>query len=189
MKPYDLLPETVTYKDHEYKLDLSYPVFFAVADAMKDDRLMQQKKIEVALDSFVTEPHPYDPELLSKIYELIQDKRPKTSGPVYMDIEQDWPYICAGFQQAYGIDLYSDKDMHILRWQALLQGLPKDTKLMEIIGIRAAEIPEATKHNAKQRADLLRLKTIYALQGTAEDFQKGLGGLFEMLKARAEQKT
>ena len=187
MKPYDRLPDTVTYNDHEYSLDLSYAVFFAVADAMEDDRLMYYQKIQIALDSFVLGTHPEDPELLSEIYKLIKDKRPKSDGPSYMDIVQDWPYICAGFQQAYGIDLYADKDMHILRWQALLQGLPKNTKLMEIIGIRAAEIPEATKHNAKQIAELTRLKAIYALQGDNKTFQTGLGNLFDLLKTRALQ--
>jgi hypothetical protein len=103
-----------------------------------------------------------------------------------MDIEQDWPYICASFQQAYGIDLYADKSMHILRFQALLQGLPKDTKMAEVIGIRAAEIPQATKYNAKQIAELTRLKAVYALQGSEKDFQTGLAGLFDLLEARAK---
>lgn len=186
MKPYDNLPASVVYNDTEYTLDLSYAAFFAVGDVMQDDRLMYAQKIQIALDLFIPEPHPYEPELLTAIYELIKDDRPKYAGPKYMDIEQDWPFICAGFMQAYGIDLYSNKDMHILRFQALLQGLPKETKLMDIIGIRAAEIPEATKHNSKQIAELTRLKAQYAIQGTAQDFQTGLGGLFDLLSARAQ---
>jgi hypothetical protein len=110
----------------------------------------------------------------------------KNNGPQYMDIEQDWPFICAGFQQAYGIDLYSDKSMHIIRWQALLQGLPKDTKLMDIIGIRAMDVPEPNKHNAKQIAEINRLKAQYALKNTAVNFETGLGGLFDLLEARAK---
>ena len=102
-----------------------------------------------------------------------------------MDIDQDWPFICAGFMQAYGIDLYADKSIHILRWQALLQGLPKSTKLMDIIGIRAAEIPEPNKHNAKQIAELNRLKATYALKRNAKDLQTGLGDLFDLLAAQA----
>ena len=104
-----------------------------------------------------------------------------------MDNEQDWPYICAAFQQAYGIDLYADKGIHILRFQALLQSLPKDTKLVEIIGIRAAKIPKATKNNADQIAELSRLKAIYALRGTEKDFQSGLAGLFDLLEAEAKR--
>lgn len=186
MKPYDLLPTSVIYDGIEYPLNLSYAAFFAVSDTLKDERLMYHQKLKIALDLFVTEAHPEEPELLDEIYKLLKDDKPKPTGPSYMNIEQDWPYICAGFLQAYGIDLYKDKDMHILEWQALLQGLPKGTKLLDIIGIRAAEIPEPTKHNAKQIAELSRLKAQYAIQGTAQDFQTGLGGLFDLLAARAK---
>lgn len=185
MKPYEPLPSTVEYEGNVYNVDLSYAVFFAVSDVLKDDRLMNGQKLEIALDLFVKDEHPITHDLLSTIYDLLKDDRPK-SGEVYMDVEQDWPFICAGFQQAYNIDLYSDKTMHILRWQALLQGLPKDTKLMDIIGIRAMEIPEPNKHNAKQIAEITRLKTQYALKNTAKNFETGLGGLFDLLEARAK---
>lgn len=187
MRPYDDLPASVDYKGQTYELDLSYAAFFAVADILDDDRLMYHQKIGTALDIFVTGEHPDDPELLNEIYKLLKDDRPRADGPKYMDIDQDWPYICAGFQQAYGIDLYADKTIHILRWQALLQSLPKGTKLMDIIGIRAAEIPAPTKDNGKQIAELTRLKAQYALRGTGKDFQTGLGGLFDLLMANAKR--
>ena len=71
-----------------------------------------------------------------------------------MDIGQDWPYICAAFQQAYGIDLYADKSLHILRFRALLQAIPKSTKLSEIIGIRAMKVPAPNRHNQEQIAEI-----------------------------------
>lgn len=185
MRPYEDLPTSVDYNGQTYALDLSYAVFFAVADVLDDDRLMYGQKLATALDLFVVGDHPEDPELLSAIYDLLKDDRPRFDGPTYMDIEQDWPYICAGFQQTYGIDLYADKTIHILRWQALLQGLPKNTKLMDIIGIRAADVPKPNKDNAKQIAELNRLKAMYALKRNAVDFQTGLGGLFDLLAAQA----
>lgn len=188
MKPYEALPHSVEYNGTLYDLDLSYGVFFTAADILEDDRLTALQQIRLVLDLFIGPDAPGDPGLLKAIYDLIKDDRPKLpDGPKYMDIEQDWPYICAGFQQAYGINLYADKSMHILRFQALLQGLPKGTKLMDIIGIRAAKIPEANKHNAEQIAELTRLKALYTLQGTGKDFQTGLAGLFDMLEARAKE--
>lgn len=187
MKPYEDLPESIDYNEQTYRLDLSYAAFFAVSDVLDDPRLMNGQKISTALDIFVVGDHPDDPELLNAIYELLKDDRPRTDGPTYMDIEQDWPFICAGFQQTYGIDLYADKSIHILRWQALLQGLPSGTKLADIIGIRAAEIPKPTKDNGKQIAELTRLKAQYALKGRGKDFQTGLGSLFDMLAANAER--
>lgn len=186
MKPYAGLPASIEYNETEYSIDFSYAVFFTVADVLQDHRLSPEQQIRLALDLFIGPEAPLDPELLRAVYNLIKDDRPKPTGPKYMDIEQDWPYICASFQQAYGIDLYADKGIHILRFQALLQGLPGDTKMAEVIRIRAAEIPEANKHNAKQIAELTRLKALYALQGTARDFQTGLAGLFELLEARAK---
>lgn len=186
MKPYEALPDKIEYEGNTYSLDLSYAVFFAVADVLKDDRLMNGQKVELALDLFIKDDqYPVSYDMLSQIYDLLKDDRPK-NGESYMDIEQDWPYICAGFQQAYGIDLYQNKTMHILQWQALLQGLPKDTKLMDIIGIRAMDMPTPNKHNAKQIAEISKLKSLYALKSTAKDFQTGLGGLFDLLEARAK---
>ena len=187
MKPYAGLPDEIEYGDKTYRVDMSFGVFFAVADILEDARLSYPQRVRLSLDLFVGEDAPLDPELLRSIYDLVKDDRPKQTGPKYMDVEQDWPYVCAAFQQAYGIDLYADKSMHILRFKALLAGLPKDTKLSEIIGIRAAEIPEATKYNAKQIAELTRLKALYALRGTEKDFQTGLGSLFDLLEARAKQ--
>lgn len=185
MKPYEDLPTSVDYEGHTYVLDLSYGAFFAVADILEDERLMYHQKLSTALDIFVMDEHPDDPGLLQAIYDLIKDDRPKQDGPVYMDVVEDWPYICAGFEQTYGINLWEDKTIHILRWQALLESLPKDTKLMDIIGIRAAEIPKATKDNGKQIAELTRLKARYALKRNGKDFQTGLGGLFDLLAANA----
>jgi len=187
MKPYADLPASVEYNGETYPVDYSYGVFFAVADLLQDDRLMQAQQLRLALDMFVGPEAPADPELIRAIYDQVKDDRPKPDGPKYMDIEQDWPYICAGFMQAYGIDLYADKTMHILQFRALLEGLPDNTKLSEIIGIRAAEIPAANKYNSKEIARLTRLKAVYALRGTGKDFQTGLAGLFDLLEARAKQ--
>ena len=57
---------------------------------------------------------------------------------------------------------------------------------MDIIGIRAMELPQPNKHNAKQIAEITKLKSLYALKSTAKDFQTGLGGLFDLLEARAK---
>lgn len=190
MRPYDTLPDEVEYDGRAYRLDLSYASFFAAADALADDRLTPDIKLETALAILVLDRHPDDPELLSLIFDLVKDGRPRQQQDrKLMDIEQDWGYICAGFQQAYGINLYEDKTIHIVRFRALLEGLPKDTKMMEIIGIRAADIPAPTKYNSKQIADLTRLKALYALRGSETSFQEGLERLYKMLSARAVKKN
>lgn len=187
IRPYEALPGSVEYEGKMYRLDLSYAAFFAATDATKDDRLSDALKLSTALDVLVVDPHPVEPGLLQAILDMLADDRPKApDGPKTMDLKQDWPYICAAFQQAYGINLYEDKSIHILRFQALLQAIPKDTKLAEIVGIRAATIPEPTKHNQKQIAELTRLKAIYALRGDAHNLQDGWARLADVLLKRAK---
>lgn len=187
MKPYERLPDRVTYKGRVYKVDFSYATFFAVSDVLDDDALSDYMKVETALDLFIRRKHPVDAALLREIYELIKPRRPAPpSGLKTMDIEQDWGYICASFMQAYGINLHEDKSIHILRFQELLQGLPKDTKLVEVVGIRAAKMPTPTKTNAEERAQLSKLKAQYALTDRTKDFQEGLAGLFALLEAGAK---
>lgn len=187
LRPYEGLPEELEHEGRAYRLDLSYAAFFAAADALQDERLAPALRLETALGILVKEPEP-EPSvgLLEAILGLVRDdRRPKPAGPRTLDIMQDWEYICAAFQQAYGIDLYTDKSVHILRFLALLRAIPKDTKLAEIISIRAAEIPAPNKHNQKQIAELTRLKALYALKGSG-DLQDGWAKLFRMLEARAK---
>lgn len=190
MKPYEILPEEIEHDGKTYRLDLSYAAVFAAADALADERLTPDIKLRTALEILVPVKHPDDPKLLTAIFDLIKDERPRPKQDrKLMDIEQDWGFVCAGFQQAYGIDLYQDKTIHIVRFRALLEGLPRGTKLSEIIGIRGADIPAPTKYNQKQIADLTRLKTLYALRGSETSFQEGLERLYKMLSARAVKKN
>ena len=187
LRPYEVLPEELERDGKTYRLDLSYAAFFAAVDALQDERLAPSMRYETALQILVREPSPrITSGLLEAILALVKDDKPKQPGPVTMDINQDWDYICAAFQQAYGIDLYTDKSIHILRFLSLLRGIPKDTKLAEIIRIRAAEIPAPNKHNQKQIAELTRLKALYALKGREGNLQEGWAKLFRMLEARAK---
>lgn len=187
MRPYERLPETVEYDGQVYHLDLSYAAFFAADGCLHDPCLTERLKLETALDILVTEPHPVEVGLLRAVIDLVREDRPKGTGPRTFDIEQDWPYVCAAFQQAYGIDLYADKDIHILRFLALLRGIPEDTKLAEIIRIRSTPIPAPTKHNQDRIAELTRLKAFYALRGSEESMQDGWAKLFGILQARMDQ--
>ena len=129
LKPYERLPVAIEYQGKSYALDLSYAAVFVAADVLDDVRMDPRTRVEVALDILVKDPHPVDDGLLEAVTELLREDRPKPVGPKTMDIEQDWPYICAAFQQAYGINLYEDKTMHVMRFRALLQAMALPHKL------------------------------------------------------------
>lgn len=59
----------------------------------------------------------------------------RRGGPREMDLVEDGELIVAAFQQAYGIDLTAC-DMHWHRFKALLNGIPDDTRLAQVMGIR-----------------------------------------------------
>lgn len=112
-------------------------------------------------------------------------------GDPVIDFTQDAATIYAAFWQAYGIDLQAVRDS--LHWQAfaaLLGALPDNTRLSQIVGVRTAEVPAATKHNAATIQKLMRAKSIYGLKKTEAqrqvDFQTGLAKLAAWMMAAAE---
>lgn len=191
MRPYDPLPESVTWHDDEYRIDYSYTAVLAALDVLIDERMLPALRLRTALDILIIgNGYPEDTDLLRTILSnagFDSGAKAQASGPRCMDIKQDWPLIVAAFLQTYGIDLFENKTMHIMEFQVLLQGLPKNTRMMEIASIRAAEIPAPNKHNAKQIQELTRLKAKYAIRGNETDIQHGLENMFNLLSERAKK--
>jgi hypothetical protein len=109
-----------------------------------------------------------------------------------MDFIQDGPLIYAAFMQAYGIDLQKERGrLHWWQFSALLQGLPANTRLVEVMQIRLRPMPAPTKYNAEERAQLARLKQDFALELTAEEreerLQDGLRKVATYLLSIAEE--
>ena len=182
MTLYDRLPDSVTYKDRVYQLDLSFRKVLAVADLM-EDAIPEETKLQIALNLLVKVKHPNDPGLLAEIFSLLKPDRPPRKQKIKtMDLKKDWQYIYAGFMQSYGINLFRD-DLHYLEFVALLNGLPSNTRMSQIIDIRTRPVPQANKWNQKEIARLNELKTEFALTD-GEDFQKGLNRLFDVLQAQ-----
>lgn len=184
MNLYERLPDSVTYEGKTYSVDYSARTVLLAFSVFQDPDLSDVLQVETALDLLIEDRHPIEADLLRAILEPLKPKQKRTDGPQYMDIEQDWDYIYAAFRQAYGIDLNADS-LHYLEFIALLESVPKTTKLAEIISIRARDVPTPNKHNQKEIQDLLRLKAIYALHKKPTDMRDAWGRLFETLSKRA----
>lgn len=83
--------------------------------------------------------------------------------------EHDAEYIYAAFMQQYGIDL-CDTKMHWHKFRALFASLGDDTKIGEIMGIRALNTEKLT--DKKQRAHYAGLKRMYALPDNKSEQEK-----------------
>ena len=81
----------------------------------------------------------------------------------------DAEYIYAAFLQQYGIDL-TETNMHWWKFKALFSALTSETKMHEIMGIRAVDISKITDKD--QRAHYLRAKRIYALPDMRSEEEK-----------------
>ena len=81
--------------------------------------------------------------------------------------------------------------MHWHTFMALFSGLPEETRIMQIISIRAKPLPKPTKYNAEERQQLMRLKAIYRLEISEEERERqlatGLWKLAEMLQSMAKK--
>lgn len=74
-------------------------------------------------------------------------------GEIAFDYAFDSGYIVAAFQQAYHIDLTTEK-IHWFRFRALFQALPEDTTMTRIMHIRSADLTEMDGKTRKQYEDL-----------------------------------
>ena len=111
----------------------------------------------------------------------------KKAGAPAFDFVQDAGYIYASFFMDYGLDLYEQQGrLHWWKFYHLFLGLSDKAKIVQIMQIRSKEIPAPTKHNAEERAQLVRLKAQYALEFTQEErernFAAGLKRLGEVMQ-------
>lgn len=97
-----------------------------------------------------------------------------------VDFNADSALIYAALRQSYNLDLRRDKvDWRLL--PALISNVGSDTRLYEVMKIRATEIPPRTKSNAEYVDRLIRLKNTYNLDKS--DYSDGLERLFGALSA------
>lgn len=77
-------------------------------------------------------------------------------------LKYDAEYIYSSFMQAYGIDLIdAQNSLHWKKFNALLNGLPSDTKFSEVVKIRAYKPQKGD--SKKYRESMKKLKKEYAL--------------------------
>lgn len=77
------------------------------------------------------------------------------------DFDTDAPLIYAAFRQSYGIDLNAVRYMHWWKFRALMDGLPEDTRLAQIMQIRLMDISDL---KGKEKTRYRKLKEQFKLQ-------------------------
>lgn len=194
MKLYDPLPDSITWQGRTIKLNLSFDRVLDALDMVQDERFLDDEKTAYCLDGFCIDKHPQDIALLEAIFQLLMpdNKKPQKTEKT-MDFTQDRALIIAAFRQAYGIDLVAERGrMHWQTFADLLKGLPSNTRLAEVMDIRAKPMPKPTKYNAEERARLAKLKADFKLEKTEAEkqaaLQRGLRQMSVALLSRVKEK-
>ena len=193
----DYSGDEVHYKGKRYRVETAFDTVLLIYKLYEEEILDADEKINQALKMLTRNSIKVhmlsDMEKIELLDKIMQEKikttqRPQIGPPKkLMDFEADSDYIYASFKQAYGIDLVKERGK--LRWKnfcELLDGLPDQTKIKEVMKIRAMEIPEPTKYNQKERQNIVELKAYYALPIKGRQSENGLETLFITLERMAE---
>ena len=191
------LTSSFAFKDKKIELNLAYNRVLKFYKLMKDTDASNQEKIKITLKLFIKN---YDEiaslsfndksEIIKIIHnDFIEIKSKKSSDDKnILDFDKDFTFIYSSFMQDYQIDLYDQVDK--LDWRKfiyLFVGLSDKTKIMQVMSIRAREMPKPTKYNSDEISQLYKLKAYYSLDDDS-DKQKGLDSLFNIARGRANAK-
>ena len=101
----------------------------------------------------------------------------RKQGSAIYDFEQDAGLIYAAFRQAYNIDLLRTDYLHWWTFRALFLALPGNTKLVEVMGIRATKLDglsDAEKQRIRELQKLYQLKKDEQPQMTMEERKQSI---------------
>lgn len=189
----DALPYSVEVDGQEYRLTPAFDNVLQMYAQLDDEDLTDAERMELML-YYLTDDGPQDARILTAACEALfpTERKPKAAAKKAFDFVQDADLIYAGFMQAYGLDLIDQQGkLHWLKFLALLQGLPSNTRFREVVEIRLRPLPAPTKYNAEERAQLLRAKQSVALAVSASErernLQEGLRNMALALMQRAKK--
>lgn len=173
-----------------YPLDLSFGKVLRVIELLQDKEIEEEIKPYVALQMLtganfsnfnlieaneileeVFQAHIVNEKTQAIEYDLMGNPMPvkekETEERVY-SLKHDADYIFASFFQAYGIDLIEMRyKLHWKKFNALLNGLPSDTKFMEVLKIRSWKPRKGD--SAEYKEDMRKLQQEYELPYEDED--------------------
>ena len=181
----DQLPVSLKVGRNEYPIDTKASTALNCIRKLKEDIPEEVKLIYLLnrLNDDLPKSEEAVAEALSFLAGYQVDDTPKRSAqkaPAY-DWFQDAPLIFAAFSQTYSLSIEEITSMHWWKFLALFEGLPQDTRFMEVIGIRTMEIgqkdtPE-TKRKKREAKQAVALKDLRSDDEKKIDVQRQFNSL------------
>ena len=167
----------IQFKNKIYQLNLAFPLVFECFHILKDDKLNNLERLELALFCFVDDSlddlNIQDKnDLLTQIFDQFiyteEDKRRAEltkHEPQAFDYEQDSDLIYSAVLQQYNIDLTQPEVQQLLSWSkfnALINGLTDETFFRKVTMYRTIKI-DKEKMSDEQQQFLKEMKLLYGL--------------------------
>lgn len=167
----------IQFKNKIYQLNLAFPLVFEFFHILKDDKLNNLERLELALFCFVDDSlddlNIQDKnDLLTQIFDQFiyteEDKRRAEltkHEPQAFDYEQDSDLIYSAVLQQYNIDLTQPEVQQSLSWSkfnALINGLTDETFFRKVTMYRTIKI-DKEKMSDEQQQFLKEMKLLYGL--------------------------
>lgn len=192
----DPLDDRVTIDGEEHPIYMAFDNVMNALETFDDQELSEADRLYIFLGIML---HDYDQELISTLdFEAQVDvgkqiidqinSEPIENQPVDLegnpmpqskrDGEQlvsflfDAKYIYAAFMQSYGIDLIEQQgSLHWSKFSALLNALPDNTLMRQIIDIRKTNLNEIKDKDERKR--LRKLQQQFSLENEADSEEEG----------------
>ncbi|WP_423710368.1 Gp15 family bacteriophage protein [Latilactobacillus curvatus] len=192
----DPLNDSVTINGEEHPIYMAFDNVMSALEMFDDKELSESDRLYVFLGIMF---HDYDQELISsldfetqvdvgqQIIEQINSEpienqpvdlngdpmpQPKRDGPQLVSFLLDAKYIYAAFMQAYSIDLIEQQgSLHWAKFSALINALPDNTLMRQIIDIRKTNLNEIKDKDEKKR--IRKLQQQFSLENKADSDEEG----------------
>jgi hypothetical protein len=131
---------------------------------MVDAGIEMDYKLYFMIRGVMNMPDDISEELIQALFSFYRLDKPirKTSGKqgeIGYRFDYDMGLIVAAFRQQYGIDLLA-AELHWWEFKSLFEGLTDQTKFIQVVGYRTADISKLDK---EQKQRYTELKKFYAL--------------------------
>ena len=191
----DVLPESVTTSNTEYKVRSSFRDCLRILLAYEDNELTNQEKMEVLLSIFVIVPDDIEEAVRQANWFLNGGEESKESeGPRVYSFAKDAAMIFAAFKQVHGIDL-TTADLHWWQFVALFQAViaNQDSAFGSLVTLRyRLKTGKATKEErdaARRIPDLIDIPDVDTRSLEEREAERRFNELIEQGKRNRETKA
>lgn len=188
MRLNDPLVTSFVYEDKKYDINLAFDVVLDVFDYLDDKTLREYEKARISLVlllgdqdydqsktidlwNYIYESFIHIEEKVAVEYDLKGNPMPSSDendNKKIFDLEHDAEHVYSSFMQAYRIDLFEQQGkMHWFKFKSLLNGLPDDTPLKNIMSIRNWKPSKGDSDEHKKSME--KLQRLHALPEEVDD--------------------